>query len=76
MFRYGDDIEENEKEIDEIICPFCKLRFYAHVIRDYAGYHNREVLIHCDNEDCDNLYILVYKFSHVIKLNKDKEEMS
>ncbi len=66
---HGDTVEVKE-ELDYLKCPFCG-KEEGRVIRDYTGYHERETLIHCDNPDCDNLYLIVYKFSHIIKLNKE-----
>lgn len=67
MKTYGDTIRINE-DIDNFKCPFCN-EPNGMVIDDYTGFHERETLIHC--MDCDNLYIIVYVFSHIIKLNKE-----
>lgn len=69
--EYEDVVEEKDEwEDDENIkCPFCGKSCYNHIMRIYTGFHERETMIHCDN--CDNIWIVVYKFSHVIKLNKE-----
>jgi len=67
---YADDVEEKD-DLDELKCPHCGKSGYNHVMRDYTGYHARETLVHCDNEDCDGLFIIHYKFSHITKLKEE-----
>lgn len=67
--NYGDKLEVKE-DMDGSACPFCG-ESDGYVIADYTGLHEREVMIHCLNEKCDNLYIRVYNFAYIIKLNKE-----
>ncbi len=69
MNNYGDKVEVKE-DMNESACPFCG-ELDGYVIVDYTGLHERETMIHCLNEECDNTYVRVYKFSHIIKLNKE-----
>lgn len=65
---YGDDVQVKE-DMDKSECPFCG-NPDGMVIIDYTGFHTRETMIHCP--DCDGIYIRVYKFSYIIKLNKEE----
>ena len=64
---YGDNVEENEND-DRWECPHCGKSESAMIMRDYTGYHNRETMLHCN--ECDGLFIVVYKLDHVVKLER------
>lgn len=66
MCTYGDSVKVKEDMYDAS-CPFCGKQ-EGQVIRDFTGLHEKEVLIHCDNPDCDELYLRIYKYSHTVKL--------
>lgn len=64
-------VEEKDEWTDEeeIKCPFCNKPFMHHIMESYTGYHSRETMIHCDA--CDNIWVVVYNFSHIVKLKKE-----